>query len=204
MKKQVDKSTYAFDRYTKIDRWSSYFYQIREIVSRRPHSVLEVGVGDGIVRDYLRSHTGISYKSLDVAADLTPDIVGSISAIPLPDNTVDMVCAFEVLEHLSFDQFEMSVFELFRVSKRHVVVSLPHFGPPVLVDFKFPLLPRVKVALKIPVPLRHIFNGQHYWELGKRGYPVSRIRNILKKYGRLESEFVPFENQYHHFFILTK
>lgn len=204
MKKQVDKSAYTFGHYTKIDRWSSYFYQLREILSRNSSSVLEVGVGEGIVRDYLKNHTQTAYKSLDIAEDLSPDVLGNVTNIPLESNSFDLVCAFEILEHLPYDQFEKGISELFRVSRKFVIISLPHFGPPILVDLKIPFLPRIQFAWKIPFPKIHIFNGQHYWELGKRRYKVSRIREVLKRHGKLISEFVPFENQYHHFFVLEK
>jgi ubiquinone/menaquinone biosynthesis C-methylase UbiE len=204
LEKQVGKSVYSFERYTKVDRWSSYFYQLREILSKSPSSVLEVGVGDGVIRDYLLNHTKIDYKSLNIAEDLKPDMVGSVTNISLLDNSFDLVCAFEILEHLPFSSFDKSVSELFRVSKSFVIISLPHFGPPVFFDFKFPLLPRIRFAFKILFPLKHVFNGQHYWEIGKRGYPTKRIKSVLKKYGNLVSEFVPSENQYHHFFILKK
>ncbi len=204
LEKQVNKSAYSFERYVKLDRWSSYFYQLREILFKNPSSVLEVGVGDGMVRYYLLNHTKVDYKSLDIAEDLKPDILGSVTEIPLPDNSFDLVCAFEILEHLPFSSFDKAVSELFRVSKGFVIISLPHFGPPVIFDFKFPFLSRVKLAFKISYPKKHIFNGQHYWEIGKSGYSAKKIKNVLKTYGNLVSEFVPFENQYHHFFILKK
>lgn len=204
MKKQVNKEAYTFGKYTKIDRWGSYFYQLREILSRNPSSLLEVGVGEGVVRSYIKDHTSIDYKSLDIADDLKPDILGSVTDIPLSDNSIDMVCAFEVLEHLEFKDFDRALSELFRISIKNVIISLPHFGPPVLFDFKIPTLPRVRFSLKIPIPLRHVFNGQHYWEIGKKGYSLNKIKLILKKHGNLINEYIPFENQYHHFFILEK
>jgi ubiquinone/menaquinone biosynthesis C-methylase UbiE len=141
---------------------------------------------------------------MDIASDLSPDIVGEVTAIPLPDNSTDVVCAFEVLEHLPFDHFEEAVRELLRVSSGHVAISLPHFGPPVFFDLKVPFLPRLRFAKKIPFPKKHVFDGQHYWEIGKRGFPPRRVRSILRKSGTLLKEFVPFENQYHRFYILKK
>jgi hypothetical protein len=81
---------------------------------------------------------------------------------------------------------------------------LPHFGPPIKFSFKIPFFKEVKMALKIPFPIKHKFNGEHYWEIGKQGYPASKIRKILKKYFKIKKEFIPFENQYHHFYILEK
>ncbi len=202
--KQVDKKAYEFSRYCYPDRWASYYYQLREIIEQKPSSVLEVGTGDGVVKQYLQSNTDIEYKNLDIAEDLHPDVVGSVESIPLPDNNVDMVVAYEILEHLPFEKFEQVLKELKRVSKSSVIISLPHFGPPIKFSFKIPFLPELRFAFKIPFPKKHVFDGQHYWEIGKKGYSIRKIRSILEKYFIIQKEFIPFENQYHHFFILKK
>lgn len=202
--KQVDKRHYDFEKYTGLDRWSSYFYQIREILKLNPKSVLEIGVGDGLLGIFLKNNTEISYRSMDVADDLNPDVIGDIDNIPLKDNSFDVVCAFEVLEHLPFEKFEKSLSELKRVSKSNVLISLPHFGPPVKFLLKMPFLPEIKFSFKIPFYKKHIFNGEHHWEIGKKGYSSSEIRDTIKKNFTIKNEFVPFENQYHHFFILEK
>jgi predicted SAM-dependent methyltransferase len=199
---QIAKHEYTFEKYTGIDRFSSYWYQLREIMAAKPNQVLEVGVGEAVVANYLKAMTNIAYTSADFADDLSPDVIADVRALPFADDSYDMVCAFEVLEHLPFDEFEKAVSELVRVSKKTVLISLPHFGPPVFLRFKFPFLPEVSFAWKVPYPKEHHFNGQHYWEIGKKGYPVSRIRSALKKHATLIKEFIPFENQYHHFFVL--
>lgn len=200
--KQVGRDAYEFSRYCYPDRWASYYYQLREIIEQKPSSVLEIGTGDGVLKQYLLNNTSITYQNLDIAEDLNPDIVGSVENIPLPDNSADVVVAYEILEHLPYDKFEKAVSELRRVSNGVVIISLPHFGPTVKFSFKIPFLPEVRIAFKIPFPKQHIFNGEHYWEIGKEGYPVRKIHSILKKYFTIQKEFIPFENQYHHFFIL--
>lgn len=201
---QVNKKHYSFTNYCQPDRWASYYYQLREILEQRPSSVLEVGVGDGVVKQYLLNNTNVTYKSLDIAEDLDPDIVGSVENIPLLDDSVDIVVAYEVLEHLPFEKFEKTLSELKRVSRNTVIISLPHFGPPVKFSFKIPFLPEIRFAFKIPFPKKHVFNGEHYWEIGKRGYSVRKIRSLIKKCFIIQKEFIPFENQYHHFFILSR
>jgi hypothetical protein len=67
---------------------------------------------------------------------------------------------------------------------------------------KIPFIPRIQLAVKLPYPKRHTFNGQHYWELGKQGYPPSRLRGLLSKHGKVTREYVPFNSEYHHFFVL--
>src|SRR3989344_285834 len=202
-RKQVDKNAYRFERYCGIDRWASYHYQLTEIIAVKPASVLEVGVGDGVICGYLSRNTEIAYTSVDIADDVGADVIGSITALPFADDSFDVVCAFEVLEHLPFEKLDTSLFELARVAKKKVIISVPHFGPPIALRFKLPFLPEFSFALKIPFPLVHVFNGQHYWELGKRGYTVARFRTHLEKQFKVEKEFVPFENQYHHFFVLS-
>ncbi len=204
MEKQVDKEHYSFDRYLYPDRWASYYYQLREVIKARPQHVLEVGAGDYVLKNYLLKNTEIKHTSVDIAEDLHPDVIGSIDALPLKDNSFDAVCAFEVLEHLPFDKFEASILEMKRVSKKHIMISVPHFGPAIRFLCKIPFLPEIRFAFKIPFPKKHEFNGQHYWEIGKKGYSPQRILDILEKHFTISKEFVPFENQYHHFFILEK
>ena len=202
--KQVDKQAYAFLKYCYPDRFASYYYQLQEVIRLNPHTLLEVGTGDGVFKQVIQNNTEIAYRNLDIAEDLSPDIVGSVERMPLPDRSVDVVVAFEVLEHLPFESFERAIGELARVADRAAVISLPHFGPPLKFSCKVPFLPEIRFAWKIPFPKAHVFNGQHHWEIGKRGYPVRRIRAVLKKYFSIEKEFIPFENQYHHFFVLSK
>lgn len=180
-----------------------YWYQIREVLALNPQDVLEVGKGSGVVCDYLKSRN-IKIATLDIDEKLNPDIRGSVREIPLGDNSFDAVLCAEVLEHLPFGDFEKSLRELKRVSRKYVVLSLPHFGPAVKINLKLPLIREIKFALKTHFPVAHKFNGEHYWEIGKKGYPSIKIRKILRKYFKIRKEFVPFESQYHRFYVLEK
>ncbi len=199
---QVDKSHYAFGRYAFEGRFVSYYWQLKEVLALQPRSVLEVGAGDRVFGNFIKDNTGVQYTCVDIAEDLRPDVVGSLLALPFPDKSHDVVCAFEVLEHLPFEQFDKALSELARVARTHVVLSVPHFGPTLSFSLKIPFIPQIRFACKIPFPKRHTFNGQHYWELGKKGYPSSLIRQKLSSRGRILRDFVPFGNQYHHFFVV--
>jgi len=200
--RQVDKVHYSFDSYSFEDRFVSYFWQLKTILDTSPIDVLEVGVGDKVLGSFIDNNTGIKYQSIDIAQDLEPDILGSVTSIPLKSNSYDLVCAFEVLEHLPFEQFELAFAEMARVAKKRVVISLPHFGPNISFSLKLPLFPLFRFSYKFSVPKKHVWNGQHYWELGKKHYPVRRVRKIIEKYGNVLSDFVPFNSQYHHFFVV--
>ena len=75
------------------------------------------------------------------------------------------------------------------------------------VGFSPARLPLGGLTLSWPVPWRrprdHAFDGEHYWELGARGFPVSRFRKTLRGEGwQIEKEIRPSANPYHHFFFL--
>ena len=199
---QVSKSHYSFGRYGFEGRFVSYYWQLYEVLNLNPQSVLEVGVGDKVFGNFIKDNTGVAYTSVDIAVDLKPDVVGSVLALPFGDKSFDVVCAFEVLEHLPFEDVDKALHELARVAKKFVVISVPHFGPMLSLSFKIPLLPTVQLALKLPYPRAHVFNGQHYWELGKKGYPPRRLRALLTSQGRIVRDYVPFNSAYHHFFVL--
>lgn len=203
MEKQVDKSHYHFKAYSHLGRWVSYYFQLKEVLAFNPKSVLEVGVGDRVFGDYIKNNTIIRYTSVDVAKDLRPDVVADVTALPFKNGEFDVSCAFEVLEHIHFESFEKAIREISRVSKRAVIISLPHFGPSCEFAFKIPFVKRIKIAFKLPIHPKHVWNGEHYFEIGKKGYEIDKIRDILKKHFVIVNDFIPFENQYHHFFVLV-
>ena len=203
MEKQVEKGHYDFKAYSHLGRWASYFFQLKEVLEFNPASVLEIGVGDGVFGDYLKRNTAIKYISADVAEDLMPDVVASVTDLPFAIGEFDVLCAFEVLEHIPFESFEKALSELARVAKKAVVISLPHFGPSCELSFKIPYIKRIKLAFKVPFHPVHLWNGEHHFEIGKKGYEISKIRTIIRKHFSIQKDFVPFENQYHHFFVLT-
>ncbi len=204
--KQVDTKHYSFKGYFHKFRWMSYWYQLKEIVDRRDiQSQLDIGPGSSFLKKTLEVHRpDIEYKSMDIDSGLSPDIVGSVTKIPSPDGFFDLVSAFQVLEHIKFEDFERALEEMKRVSRKYIFISLPHNVPSFDMQFKLPGLKRFSVAIKIPFAQKHVFNGQHYWEVGKKGYSANKILGILKKHFEVIDEYVPFENQYHHFYILKK
>ncbi len=204
--KQVDTKHYSFKGYFHKFRWMSYWYQLKEIVDRRDiQSQLDIGPGSLFLKKTLEVHRfDIAYKSMDIDSGLSPDIVGSVIHIPSPDGSFDLVSAFQVLEHIKFEDFERALEEMKRVSRKYIFISLPHNVPSFDMQFKLPGLRRFSLAIKIPFAQKHVFNGQHYWEVGKKGYSANKILSIFKKHFEVIDEYVPFENQYHHFYILKK
>lgn len=172
--KQGNKEHYKFSEYGYPERWASYHYQLREIFLINPKEVLYVGVGDNVVSEYIKKHSSISCKTFDINPELKPDIIGNVLEMPFHKESFDVVSCFEVLEHIPFDKFEEALREISRVSRGGVILSLPHFGPMIRFSFKFPFLPELRFLMKIPYPKKHDLSGEHYWEIGKRGYEIGR------------------------------
>ena len=204
----ISETKYSFGDYIGLDRWASFYYQLKLILALAPATMLEIGKGSGVLADYLKNHTKVGYQSLDSNPVLQPDLVGDVRQIPAADQSFDLVAAFEVLEHLPFDQFERALAELRRVAKRYVVISLPDSRPHLRFSLKIPLLPRWQVAFKFSLARRAKLAPtgpeSHWWEIGWPGYSARQIKAVLKKFFAVRQEFVPFENQYHHFYLLEQ
>ena len=194
---------YNFQDYNHKGRWTSYWHQIDEVLKLNPGRVLEIGVGNSTTSNYLKS-LGVNLITMDIDEKLGSDVKGNILEMPFKDNVFDIILCAEVLEHLPFNDFEKGLAELNRVTKKYVVLSLPHFGPTIKFSFKIPFIMEKKVAFKVLFPKKHKFNCEHYWEIGKRGYPFKKNKGVIEKYFKIQKKFIPFENQYHHFFILEK
>ncbi len=200
----VSENHYNFSKYVFLGRWVSYWHQIKEVLDLKPNSLLVVGAGDevvlGVVSKYLKN-----IKTIDIDERLGPDIIGSVANMPIENNSFDLVLVAEVLEHLPFNEFEKCISEIHRVSKKYAVISLPHFGPPLKFSFKLPFLKEFFISFRLPLyHPGHKFNGQHYWEIGKKGFAIKLIREKMSTKFKILKEFVPYENQYHHFFVLEK
>lgn len=204
MKPQVSSLHYKFEKYIEKPRWMSFYYQLSIINSLNSKSILEVGVGTNFLKKYF-SDTKIKYKTLDIAKDLNPDILGSVDNIPLKDNSFDLVCAFQVLEHLPFDKFEKCLKEMSRVSKKYVLISLPYLNLFYYVKIKIPLIKPFYIGILMPQFWRTPkFNGEHYWEIGAKRYPLKKIKRIMNKFFNIKKITHPCENKYHIFFVLEK
>ena len=86
--------------------------------------MLEIGVGSGIIK-VLCDLFGVDIKTVDIDQDLKPDYVASVLDLPFDDKSFDLVVCFQVLEHISFEEFTKALLELYRVARRYVILSLP-------------------------------------------------------------------------------
>jgi cyclopropane fatty-acyl-phospholipid synthase-like methyltransferase len=203
--KQVDKTHYDFVRYMSKARWNSVWHQIDEVLRLKPDRVLEIGPGPGVFKKMMQL-CGVRVETLDLDPELAPDHIGLATAIPLADSSFDVVCAFQMLEHVPYEQSLKAFSEMARVSARHIVISLPDAKQVWRYSFYIPKLGAVNWFIPRPFsrPRRHTFDGEHYWELNKLGFSVEEILNDFEKIARQTKSYRVFENPYHRFFVFEK
>lgn len=202
---QVDKSHYDFARYMTKRRWASLWHQLDEINRLRPERTLEIGPGASVLKPLARQFA-IDVETLDLDPELAPDHVGSITSLPFADNAFDAVCAFQVLEHLPYESSLQGFREMARVSRRHLLISLPDARVLWLFQAHIPklgaaqwLVPRPALGAK-----SHVFDGEHHWEINKKGFPLDRIIADFGAICRLTRTYRVPENPYHRFFVFEK
>ncbi|MDI6813414.1 MAG: methyltransferase domain-containing protein [Deltaproteobacteria bacterium] len=203
---QVQPEHYQPIAYDVKSRFPSYWHQIREVLIRKPSRVLEIGTGNGFVSSYLR-RVGIEVVSVDIDASLGPDLTASVTSLPFKEGIFDVVIAYQVLEHLPFERFSQCLSEMAEISSRYILISLPDRRP--FLSIRAGIYPWIahEFHLTIPVlfPRKHRFDGEHYWEIGKQGYTLRTILQILQKVGlRIECHYRVPEKPFHHLFMTEK
>lgn len=197
---------YFSSEYDSKERFCSYWHQINEVVSLNPKKVLEIGIGNRFVTKYLQAKK-INITTIDVAHSLQPDIVGSVLAIPFYDESFDVVACYQLLEHLPYRNFQKALREIFRVSQRHVTLSLPDVTTVYRFNIELPRTRPIKKLISHPFPRSsvHNFDGEHYWLIGKTSYPLKKIIHDINEAGfQILKTYRVFEWYYHRFFILRK
>ena len=204
---QVAPSHYDPRRYDSPERLHSYGFQIETILKVEPKHVLEIGIGNGFVSRYLRD-CQVRVTTFDLDARLKPAVCGSLTHLPFADNSFDTVSCCEVLEHLPYASVPNALVELARVTAKQVVLSVPDVSPYFQLKYDLPLLGQWYGLRSLhfwPWSKPHIYNGEHYWELGKKGYTLRCFITALRSAG-----LVPYSwqralgNPYHRFFVATK
>ena len=206
--KQVNKSHYNFSEYTDKRRWASIWHQVDEICKLSPNTVLEIGPGPGTLKHIMHS-LGINVQTVDLDPDLSPDYVASVTQLPIQNCSFDLVCAFQVLEHLPFESSIIAFSEMVRVAKKYVLISLPDAQKLWSYSFHVPKKGIKTFHIRKPLDFAKpaVFDGQHYWELNKIGFETERVLsqllNVSPKIRKVRN-FRVTENTYHHFFLFEK
>lgn len=203
--KQVDRVHYEFARYMGKDRWNSVWHQLDEVSRLAPASVLEIGPGPGLFKVVARQF-GLRVETLDLDSDLQPDHLGSATALPFADGAYDLVCAFQMLEHMPYEQTLKAFEEMVRVARRNVVISLPDAAKAWRYHVHLPRIGTFEWLWTKPFQRSrpHVFDGEHHWEINKRGYELARVISDLSARCKLTKTYRVQELAYHRFFVFER
>ncbi|PLX28265.1 hypothetical protein C0581_02925 [Candidatus Parcubacteria bacterium] len=206
---QVDSKDYLQPPYLNKGRLSTYWLLVKTVwgLNPKPSSILEIGPGNKVVTSFLRT-MGFLVETLDLDETVQPDYVLGVTDLTYADigKKFDLVIASQVLEHIQFDDF-IKVLSNLRDVTQNLMITLPDTSRGAMffsLSIKLPKFRRKlfvrKYRYKKP---KHTFNGQHYWEIGKKGYSIKYVKEIIEENGWcIKEDFLNPEYGYHRFFIL--
>ncbi len=203
-------SRYYFRRaYNSLERFISYFHQADLVSELEPETILEVGMGSGLLSSHLRS-LGVKVTTCDFDESVCPDVVSDVRSLPFEDKSFDVSIACEVLEHLPFSEVGLALSELARVSRRAIIVSVPYCSTGWEFVFRFPFIRRFLGRAFLSGywrwPLKFWGfeeSGQHYWEIDRKEFRLDRVRKLFSSVGKITREFSPPLDRYQYFFIIS-
>jgi len=122
------------DKDTVWRNWGKSFYKYLDVIS--PNSVCDVGCGSGaflvdLVTKYnCEKAYGVDIATVELELVIEHPSVEYFSAdageIPLGDKSVDLITAFDSLEHVSEDKAEDTLREFARIARKGFMFSIMH------------------------------------------------------------------------------
>lgn len=200
------KPPYEIPNYFWHDRhqFVAFWHQVNEIVKCNPEWILEIGVGYYNFTARQLKYSGYHITTMDIDPTINPDVTGDIRNLPFLNKSFDVVASFETLEHIPYEDFVPALRELGRVSRKHIIISLPDniFRCQIKIRLpKFDLEKLIPLSWVKPPKLKD--GSSHYWEVNMPGYELGKILKDFKKAGlSLEYTLLPFEYYRRRFFKL--
>jgi predicted SAM-dependent methyltransferase len=173
-----------------ISNFVNSYYQYRD-VQRWPDArkILIIGPGQGLDTAVFRSR-GYKVVTFDIDATFEPDVIGSVHDLSsFADREFDVAIASHVLEHLPPEYLDRSLSELARVA-RYCIVYLPVTGriarlrvTPGIRGWDWSFTISLFNFFDKPDPRRPKYcRGQHYWEVGRRGFTRKNLHRRFSKF----------------------
>jgi hypothetical protein len=169
-----------------VNTWAQY----RDLQSLPAvKSVLIVGPGQGFEAAVLGWRSYV-ITTFDIDPEFEPDVLGSVHDMSMfEEGRFDAVIASHVLEHLAVDYLDPALGELARVA-RHALIYLPVRGRHAQLrirpgfrdlDFSF-ILDAFNYFERPDGRTPRYMEGQHFWEIGMRGFRLRDIRRRLSRH----------------------
>jgi ubiquinone/menaquinone biosynthesis C-methylase UbiE len=198
-------NTYLTLKYNTKSRWLGYWHQISEALEISPDNILLIGKGSGVTENSIRlmSKGKVNILTLDINNSVAPDTVGEAVNLPFKNEAFDVSLCCQVLEHLPFQLFSTALNELKRVTRKRVILSLPHGRKHIRIACNMPFLGEKNLIIKNPLTKKHCISKKHCWEIG-RSVSYRQVINQITKFFEIDKEFLNEINCSHRFFILKR
>ena len=188
-------------------------------------SILEVGPGNGFFSS-TATRLGYDVKTADIRTWSNPDYLGDFREIEIPER-FDLVAAFEMLQHLPYEELRSTLRKLASLSNRYVLISVPAHVYRFELAVEIPGMvtprrlglgwlrgrhslsfrwerPRSKGPSKSDWEGREDYWNPHYWEVGRKSFPKSRLLSDIESSG-LRILWAKYNPRFdHHLFVLAE
>ena len=202
--KNSEREEYLSEGYFSHRQWASFAFQVQsiyKILGDEKSSILEIGCGNGFVNSMLRT-IGYNAETLDINERLNPTYVGDISSTSLPvQETFDLVLCAEMLEHLPFSDFDICLHNIYRLSKRFALITIPDCICRVCVSFQ---INSKEFDWRFLRGLKKT-NQMHFWELNsEKKTTYAEIRKHIQKEFSILREGSVKGNGFHYYYLLER
>jgi len=175
---------YSSDWIAKLEaesHWCLYWKQqdILQPIMSEKDTVLEIGVGTGFTANYLKSK-GHEVDTFDIDKEKCPDFVGNMVHDPFP-GVYDHIIAFEVFEHIPYDEFLQVLKKVLESSRVSLCFSVP-IARKTCLGFSFKI-PRVREkSWSFSWKKKRIWD-YHFWEIDFEGLTKNKLIVDIEKAG---------------------
>lgn len=100
-----------------------------DLIPSDVQTILDVGCGNGAFLNSLPDlyeAVGLDSSQEELKYVKTKAVHGDIADLPFEQSSFDLVTCLEVIEHLPIGAFEKALYELQRVSKKYIIISVPN------------------------------------------------------------------------------
>jgi hypothetical protein len=184
----VNRETWAGQLH--LSNFVNTYYQYRDLeLCGDVKKLLIIGPGQGLDTQVLKWKK-YEVTTFDIDKTFNPDVIGSAHDLSMFDNRrFDAIIASHILEHLAVPYLDLCLSELARVG-RYSLIYLPIAGRHFQLQLKMDLK---GIDLSFILDLFNYFHrpdgitpryceGQHYWEVGMRGFRVADLVRRFEKH----------------------
>lgn len=196
-----DKKKYSSDWINKLEskeHWLSYWHQIKLMLEslEANDSMIELGIGSGFTSNYLRSKN-IDVLTVDIDKNKSPDIVSDAISFK-PNKNYDHFCAFEVFEHMKFEEMENVLKNIKSKIDKNIFISVPIYKKtPINIELKFKSYWK---SITVKTPKTSIIDPHHQWELNYKDITEEKLISVFEHHNfKLKNKSSFFRWRYFHF-----